>query len=65
MTNEESNQLYVLFMMHARGERLVEHTCPNCGPMPHVRKKVEESRITYTCLQCKCVTSTTIQKESQ
>jgi predicted RNA-binding Zn-ribbon protein involved in translation (DUF1610 family) len=62
--NEESVRLYVLFCMHAKGERLVEHTCPNCGSMPHVRKLADGSRVTYTCMQCQCVTSTTNQKES-
>jgi predicted nucleic acid-binding Zn ribbon protein len=51
---EEISELYTLFMMHAKGESIVEHFCPNCGDMPHLKIKLPD-RVTLTCLQCKCV----------
>lgn len=61
--NEDSDQLYQLFIWHAQGKRLVEKHCPNCGTMPHLEETVDR-RKKYTCMQCECVTSDHTGKEN-
>lgn len=61
---DEKNKLYVLFLLHAVGRRIVPYTCPNCGDMPHLRWK-EDGRFIHKCMQCKCVSSTTENNNEQ